>query len=30
MEKCKDLVPEDVYVDDVLVKCHAYASPLHP
>jgi len=29
-EKCKDLVPEDVYVDDVLVKCHAYASPLHP
>lgn len=29
-EKCKDLVPEDVYVDDVLVKCHAYASSLHP
>jgi peptide/nickel transport system ATP-binding protein len=26
MEKCKDLVPEDVYVDDVLVKCHMYAT----
>jgi peptide/nickel transport system ATP-binding protein len=25
-EKCKDLVPEDVYVDDVLVKCHMYAT----
>ncbi len=30
MEKCKGTVPEDVYVDEVLVKCHAYASPLHP
>jgi len=28
--RCKDLVPEDIYVDNVLVKCHAYASPLHP
>jgi peptide/nickel transport system ATP-binding protein len=30
MEKCKGTVPEDVSVDDVLVKCHLYASPLHP
>jgi peptide/nickel transport system ATP-binding protein len=29
-DRCKNLVPEDVYVDEVLVKCHAYASPLHP
>jgi peptide/nickel transport system ATP-binding protein len=29
-ERCKSIVPEDVYVDEVLVKCHAYASPLHP
>jgi peptide/nickel transport system ATP-binding protein len=29
-DRCKDLVPEDVYVDNVLVKCHAYASHLHP
>jgi peptide/nickel transport system ATP-binding protein len=29
-EKCKDEVPEDVYVDDVLVKCHKYTeSPIH-
>src|SRR5512139_1476309 len=27
-DRCKNLVPEDVYVDEVLVKCHAYASPL--
>jgi peptide/nickel transport system ATP-binding protein len=26
MEKCKDEVPEDVYVDDVLVKCHKYTG----
>jgi len=30
MEKCKGTVPEDVYVDEVLVKCHAYASSPHP
>ena len=30
MEKCKSIVPEDIHVDDVLVKCHLYASPLHP
>jgi peptide/nickel transport system ATP-binding protein len=24
-EICKSVVPEDVYVDDVLVKCHKYA-----
>jgi peptide/nickel transport system ATP-binding protein len=29
-ERCKSIMPEDVYVDGVLVKCHAYASPLHP
>jgi peptide/nickel transport system ATP-binding protein len=29
-DRCKNIVPEDVYVDEVLVKCHAYASPLHP
>jgi len=30
MEKCKGEVPEDVYVDDVLVKCHLYtASSTH-
>ena len=28
-DRCKNMVPEDVYVDEVLVKCHAYASPLH-
>jgi peptide/nickel transport system ATP-binding protein len=29
-EKCKDEVPEDVYVDDVLVKCHKYTkSSIH-
>lgn len=26
MEKCKGDVPEDVYVDDVLVKCHRYTG----
>ena len=26
MEKCKGQVPEDVYVDDVLVKCHLYTA----
>ena len=26
MEKCKGGVPEDVYVDDVLVKCHKYTG----
>jgi peptide/nickel transport system ATP-binding protein len=25
-EKCRDKVPEDVYVDDVLVKCHKYTG----
>jgi len=29
-DRCKSIMPEDVYVDEVLVKCHAYASPLHP
>ena len=29
-ERCKSIVPEDVYVGEVLVKCHEYASPLHP
>jgi peptide/nickel transport system ATP-binding protein len=29
-EICKSMAPEDVYIDEVLVKCHAYASPLHP
>jgi peptide/nickel transport system ATP-binding protein len=29
-DRCKDILPEDIYVDEVLVKCHAYASPLHP
>jgi peptide/nickel transport system ATP-binding protein len=29
MDKCKSLVPEDVYVDDVLVKCHLYSSSTH-
>jgi peptide/nickel transport system ATP-binding protein len=29
-ERCKGIVPVDVYVDEVLVKCHAYASSLHP
>jgi len=28
-DRCKNLVPEDVYVDEVLVKCHAYASFPH-
>jgi peptide/nickel transport system ATP-binding protein len=26
MEKCKDIVPADIFVDDVLVKCHLYAE----
>ena len=26
VEKCKDKVPEDVYVDGVLVKCHKYTG----
>jgi peptide/nickel transport system ATP-binding protein len=26
MEKCKSIVPEDIYVDDVLVKCHMYTG----
>ena len=26
MEKCKGIVPEDIHVDDVLVKCHLYAA----
>jgi peptide/nickel transport system ATP-binding protein len=26
MEICKGVVPEDVYVDDVLVKCHKYTG----
>jgi len=26
MAKCKGIVPEDVYVDDVLVKCHMYTG----
>jgi len=26
MEKCKGEVPNDVYVDDVLVKCHKYTG----
>ena len=26
MEMCKGEVPEDVYVDDVLVKCHLYTG----
>jgi peptide/nickel transport system ATP-binding protein len=31
MEKCKSTVPEDIYIDDVLVKCHLYtASSTHP
>jgi peptide/nickel transport system ATP-binding protein len=30
MKICKGTVPEDVDVDGVLVKCHLYASPLHP
>ncbi|MBN1886505.1 MAG: ABC transporter ATP-binding protein [Thermoflexales bacterium] len=29
-ERCKDILPEDIYIGGVLVKCHAYASPLHP
>jgi len=29
-ERCKSIVPEDVYVGEVLVKCHEYAGPLHP
>jgi peptide/nickel transport system ATP-binding protein len=29
-ESCKSVVPEDVYIDEVLVKCHACAGPLHP
>jgi len=24
MEICKDVVPEDIYIEDVLVKCHLY------
>ena len=27
MEKCKSIVPEDVRLDGVLVKCHLYSSP---
>jgi peptide/nickel transport system ATP-binding protein len=26
MEKCKGEVPPDIYVDDVLVKCHLYTG----
>jgi peptide/nickel transport system ATP-binding protein len=26
MEICKGVVPEDVYIDDVLVKCHKYTG----
>jgi peptide/nickel transport system ATP-binding protein len=26
MEKCKDIVPADILVDDVLVKCHKYTG----
>jgi peptide/nickel transport system ATP-binding protein len=29
-ERCKTILPEDIYIDGVLVKCHAYAGPLHP
>lgn len=29
-DNCKGVLPEDLYIDGVLVKCHAYASPLHP
>jgi len=25
-ERCKSIVPEDVYIDEVLVKCHLYSS----
>jgi peptide/nickel transport system ATP-binding protein len=27
MERCRREVPADVYVDDVLVKCHLYSGP---
>jgi peptide/nickel transport system ATP-binding protein len=26
MERCKGIVPADIFVDDVLVKCHLYAE----
>jgi len=26
MDICKDVVPADTYVDDVLVKCHKYSN----
>lgn len=26
MDVCKTVVPDDIYVDDVLVKCHLYAE----
>jgi peptide/nickel transport system ATP-binding protein len=26
MEICKGVVPPDIYIDDVLVKCHKYSS----
>jgi peptide/nickel transport system ATP-binding protein len=30
-ERCKSIMPEDIYIDDVLVKCHMYtASSPHP
>ncbi len=25
-DKCKSIVPEDIHVDDVLVKCHLYSA----
>ena len=26
MEKCKGVIPKDIYIDDMLVKCHKYSG----
>jgi len=30
MEKCKSISPEDIYIDDVLIKCHLYTPGATP